>query len=338
MADMTRSVMRPLLALVLTLGLFGAEAADARPADVTIVVSAEPGKRADARQLVERAGGRIGGRLDVIHGFTARVPRSAIARLRRADAIRSVVRDVPLHLSDALAPDVSAAAPIEPPPAEIPTDEPADDVAREVLQDATEDTTVGSLAPDPIAAGEDVEPVAAGEDAVLDPTAPVEPQPDDGPARARASMDAIRAGIGATGSGLTGAGPDGLQHQVLVEERGQHQHADLGVLAGQLLAQLEALAVGGRGELEVEQHDLRVRAADDGERLAGAGRLGDDPQVVLALQDRAQALPDDRVVVDEHDAHDVAAGTSLGRGERGHVRPPTGRCRGARRRGRRRAR
>jgi len=208
MADMTRSVMRPLLALVLTLGLFGAEAADARPADVTIVVSAEPGKRADARQLVERAGGRIGGRLDVIHGFTARVPRSAIARLRRADAIRSVVRDVPLHLSDVLAPDVSAAAPIEPPPAEIPTDEPADDVAREVLQDATEDTTVGSLAPDPIAAGEDVEPVAAGQDAVLDPTAPVEPQPDDGPARARASMDAIRAGIGATGSGLTGAGVD----------------------------------------------------------------------------------------------------------------------------------
>ena len=100
MADMTRSVMRPLLALVLMLGLFGAEAADARPADVTVVVSAEPGKRADARAAVERAGGTVGGRLDVVHGFTARVPRSAIARLRRADAIRSVVRDVPLHLSD----------------------------------------------------------------------------------------------------------------------------------------------------------------------------------------------------------------------------------------------
>ncbi len=100
MADMTRSVMRPLIALVLMLGLFGAEAADARPADVTIVVSAEPGKRADARRAVERAGGEIAGRLDVIHGFSARVPRAAIARLRRADAIRSLVRDVPLHLSD----------------------------------------------------------------------------------------------------------------------------------------------------------------------------------------------------------------------------------------------
>ena len=100
MADMTRSVMRPLIALVLMLGLFGAEAADARPADVTVVVSAEPGKRADARRAVERAGGEIAGRLDVIHGFSARVPRAAIARLRRADAIRSLVRDVPLHLSD----------------------------------------------------------------------------------------------------------------------------------------------------------------------------------------------------------------------------------------------
>jgi serine protease AprX len=208
MADMTRSVMRPLLALILMLGLFGAEAADARPGDVTVVVSAEAGKRADARRLVERAGGRIDARLDVVHGFTARVPRSAIARLRRAEAIRSVVRDVPLHLSDVTAPELSAAAPIEPPPAEIPLDEPADDVAREVLQDATEDATVGSLAPDPVAAGEDTEPVAAGADAVLDPTAPVEPQPEDGAAQARASMDAIRAGIGAGGSGLTGAGVD----------------------------------------------------------------------------------------------------------------------------------
>jgi serine protease AprX len=81
-------------------------------------------------------------------------------------------------------------------------------VAREVIADATEDTTVGSLAPEPVAAGEDAEPVAAGADAVLDPTAPVEPQPEDGAARARASMDAIRAAIGAQGSALTGAGVD----------------------------------------------------------------------------------------------------------------------------------
>ncbi|HYI19392.1 MAG TPA: S8 family serine peptidase [Solirubrobacteraceae bacterium] len=255
--------MRPLLALLLMLGLLGAESANARAAKVTVVVSAEPGQRAAARHAVARSGGDVGQRLDIVHGFTARVPRSAIARLRRSDAIRSVARDVPLHLSDETAtvepapestpeptpepegspepgpipsshdtpepgsspepepesspePDPasepvagdSAAAPIDPPPAEIPTDALADDIAREVLADATEDTTVGSLAPDPVAAGEDAEPVAAGADAVLDPTAPVELQPEDGAARARASMDAVRADIGAQGSALTGAGVD----------------------------------------------------------------------------------------------------------------------------------
>ena len=100
----------------------------------------------------------------------------------------------------------------------------------------------------------------------------------------------------------------------------------------------EALAVVGRADPQIVLLDLKLSTSSDSEGLAGAGRLGDDPQVVLALQDRAQALPDDRVVVDEHDAHDVAAGTALGRGERGHVRPPTGWCRGALRRGRRRAR
>ena len=154
----------------------------------------------------------------MVHGFTARVPRSAIARLRRADAIRSVVRDVPLQLS-AAAPTLRSrsrssirstpSAPIDPPPAVIPMDEPADDVAREVLEDAALDTTVGSLAPDPVAAGEDIEPVAAGADAVLDPTAPVEPQPDDGAARARASIDAIRDGDRRhRAPRLTGAGVD----------------------------------------------------------------------------------------------------------------------------------
>jgi serine protease AprX len=223
MADMARSVMRPLLALVLMLGLFGAEVADARPTKVTVVVSAQPGHRAAARHMVVRIGGEVGARLDVIHGFTARVPRAAITRLRRSAAIRSVVRDVPLHLSQDTAtvesapessPDAdattaeSAAAPIDPPPAEIPLDEPADEVAREVIANATEDTTVGSLAPAPVSVGEDAEPVAAGANAVLDPTAPVEPQPEDGAAHARASMDAIRAAIGAQGSALTGAGVD----------------------------------------------------------------------------------------------------------------------------------
>ena len=60
--------------------------------------------------------------------------------------------------------------------------------------------------PDPVAAGEDT--VGVVQDAVADPVAPVVPEADDGPARARASMDLIRAATGAEQSGLTGAGVD----------------------------------------------------------------------------------------------------------------------------------
>ena len=210
MAGMYRSVMRPLLALLLMLGLLGAEAADARPAKVTVVVSAQPGERPAARLIVQRLGGEVGDRLDIVHGFTARVPRDAIARLRRAAAVRSVARDAILHLSqDTATADPatdSAAAPIDPPPAEIPTGESPDGVAGDVIGDAIADTTVGSLAPDPVAPGEDT--VVAGQDAVLEPTAPVAPQPEDPAARARASIDAIRTAVGAQNSNLTGAGVD----------------------------------------------------------------------------------------------------------------------------------
>jgi serine protease AprX len=209
MADMSRSVMRPLLVLVLMLGLVGAEAADARPAGVTVVVSAQPGERAAALQLVERVGGEVGERLDIIHGFTARVPRSAITRVRRSASVRSVARDVELHLSQdtatVAAETESAAAPIDPPPAEIPTNESPDVVAGEVIEDAIEDATVGSLAPNPVAGGEDS--IAIGEN-VPDPTAPVVLEPEDAPARARASIDAIRAAVGAQATNLTGAGVD----------------------------------------------------------------------------------------------------------------------------------
>jgi serine protease AprX len=93
----------------------------------------------------------------------------------------------------------------------VPTDQPADDVAREVIDSAVQETTSGTLAPVPVAAGADQAPAdstVAGQDAVLDPTAPVEPQPEDGAARARASIDLLRAASGAAGTGLTGAGVD----------------------------------------------------------------------------------------------------------------------------------
>jgi serine protease AprX len=213
MAGMVRSAIRPILALALMLALLGAEGAVASEPErrVLVVVGAEPGKARIAERLVQRAGGAVGHRLPIVHGFTARVPAGAIERLRRAAAIRTVARDVRLHLSsvDPVEVDGEATAPpIDPPPAEIPTDAPADEVAREVIHDAAEDAAAGSsLEPEAVASGEDVAPPAV-QDAVVDPTAPVTPAPDDGPSRARESMDLIRAASGVGDSGLTGAGID----------------------------------------------------------------------------------------------------------------------------------
>jgi serine protease AprX len=234
MAGMFRSVIRPIVALTLMLSLLGAEGAVAKPERrVLVVVGAEPGETGVAKRLVERLGGDVERPLAIVHGFTARVPDAAIARLRRAGAIRTVARDTRLELSSALpahdddaqttqagdepardsvgdsANDqtaLSSVSAIDPPPAEIPTDLPPDEVARDVIEHAAEDAARGSsLTPEPVAGGEDV---AALQDAVVDPTAPVELAADDGPSRARASMDIIRAASGAEGSGLTGAGVD----------------------------------------------------------------------------------------------------------------------------------
>jgi serine protease AprX len=209
MAGMLRSAIRPLLVLALMLPLLGAEPAAASPDGERVVVSAQPGKTRAAERLVVRLGGDVGRRLAIVHGFTARVPEASIARLRRAGCIRMVARDVELTLSSAEPADADSSAAvhtIDPPPAEIPTDEPADEVARDVIAEAAEDAAAGSsLAPDPVASGEDTVP--AVQDAVDDPVAPVEPAADDGPARARASMDLIRASAGAA-DGLTGAGVD----------------------------------------------------------------------------------------------------------------------------------
>ena len=198
---------RLLLVLSLMLPALGATEAQAAPDRVLVVVGAKPGKTRAAERLVQRLGGDVGRRLGIVHGFAARVPAASIARLRRSGSVRTVVRDTALTLST-LAPVEPAVEihPIDPPPAEIPVDAPADQVAQDVIADAAHDASAGtSLVPDPVAGGEDV--VAAVQDAVIDPLAPVEPAPEDAPARARASMDLIRASAGAQGN-LTGAGVD----------------------------------------------------------------------------------------------------------------------------------
>jgi serine protease AprX len=214
MAGMVRSAIRPILALALMVSLLGAEGAVAKPERrkasperrVLVVVAAEPGKAGAAKRLVERLGGDVGQRLGIVHGFTARVPEGSIARLRRAAGVRAVARDARLTLSSIDPVEDVAAPSIDLPPAEIPTDLPPDEVARTVIEDAAQDAAAGSsLTPEPVAAGEDV---GALQDAIVDPTAPIDPADADAPARARASMDLIRAASGAAGSGLTGAGVD----------------------------------------------------------------------------------------------------------------------------------
>src|SRR5688572_30830451 len=96
---MPRWAIRPLLGLLLMLSWLGTEAAQADRGGVQVVIGAEPGKGRTAARLVRRLGGDVGHRLPIVHGFTARVPAGAIARLRRAEAIRTVARDVPLTLS-----------------------------------------------------------------------------------------------------------------------------------------------------------------------------------------------------------------------------------------------
>ena len=205
---MTRSIMRPLLALFLMLGVLGAGSAGAQAAPrVTVVVGAQPGSERAAARLVQRLGGDVGSRIAIVHGFAARVPVAALPRLRRSAAVRSVARDTALTLSSTAPAEADAdATAIAPPPADIPTDAPADEVAHEAITDAAQDAAGAPLVPDPVASGEDT--VGVVQDAVADPVAPVVPEADDGPARARASMDLIRAATGAEESGLTGAGVD----------------------------------------------------------------------------------------------------------------------------------
>ncbi len=96
-----------------------------------------------------------------------------------------------------------------------------------------------------------------------------------------------------------GAGHDGAEQGLVVGERREHQAGDLGVLRADLAADLDAVAVG---QADVEDGDVRARGRDAPVRLLGGAGLADDLEVVLGLEQVAQAAADDLVVVEEEHA------------------------------------
>ena len=202
MAGMVHSAIRPILALALMLTLLGAEGAQAAGPDrkVLVVVGAEPGKARVAERLVHRLGGDVQQRLPIVHGFAARVPAGSIGRLRRAAAIRTVARDAKLHLSSTDARRGRGAA-----------DRPAaggDPLRRARRRSCPRGrsatpprTPPPARRSSPIRSPPARTPSRPSRTRSSTPPRPVEPAADDGPSRARASMDLVRAATGAEGSG-----------------------------------------------------------------------------------------------------------------------------------------
>jgi two-component system, NarL family, sensor histidine kinase DevS len=110
---------------------------------------------------------------------------------------------------------------------------------------------------------------------------------------------------------------DGVEECLVVPERGQHQAGDPRVSRTHLTAHLDPVAVG---QAHVEHRDVRVGLRDACERHTGAGRLADDLEVVLGVDEVTEPASYDLVVVDEVDAN--GHGGSPGRSIRGEARLP----------------
>ncbi len=77
-----------LLSMAAGAGAHAAEAEDGR--SIVVIVQAAGGEQEAAARLVRSVGGKVGRALDVINGFSARVPASRLAGLHASPAIRSV--------------------------------------------------------------------------------------------------------------------------------------------------------------------------------------------------------------------------------------------------------
>jgi hypothetical protein len=79
----------------------------------------------------------------------------------------------------------------------------------------------------------------------------------------------------------------------------EHEHAELRLLGLHLLDELDPALARHR---HVEDQHVEVLGADAGDHLVAVGGLGDDAHVVGGLEQLAQPLAEDRVVVGDGDA------------------------------------
>src|SRR5712691_13117172 len=99
---------------------------------------------------------------------------------------------------------------------------------------------------------------------------------------------------------------EGLAHVTRVVLHREHEHLRLGRFLEELRQRFDpALA----RHHDVEQHDVGLVRPHLEDRFTRVARLADDLEVVLGVEEHAQARADDGVVVDDDDAYH-AAGTS----------------------------
>lgn len=86
------------LAIAATMTIPGAHASAASAPLVSVIVRESPGSTLDAGAVTAAFGGRVTNRLDIINGFSARVPAAALVRFAAVPGILSVSPDSAGHL------------------------------------------------------------------------------------------------------------------------------------------------------------------------------------------------------------------------------------------------
>ena len=94
---------------------------------------------------------------------------------------------------------------------------------------------------------------------------------------------------------------DGLQDQPLIRGTRQHEHPDVGVALGYRGAQGQAVALAAGGQPQIEEHHPGTGPVEHRRGQPGGRRLADHPQIRFPVDHGPQALPDDRVIVDDGD-------------------------------------